>query len=772
MYLEKYGKNLIEKGYEILPIKENSKRPQDRGWTTNEYNESWIDKAITNGHANCGIGIKTKFTPAVDIDTDIGEIQDKIFDYCREKFGADFIRWGRRPLLVFKTETPFKKITSKKFYDAKGEKHQVEILAEGQQFVLKGVHPESHKAYETNGDIPTRDSLPQITEKIAIDIINFAEKCFIDHGLHTKNVIDQPTANVVNLPQENKPPLNLAPWQINKYIDNCGLNPDDYDDWIKLGMCLYHQYRGDYEGLLTWRGWSQRSEKYKDEEIEIKWDSFSNVDNGLTFRTIVKLSNDNEKQDSVSARDKCIEEINNANGGYVILDDILPRYKGLFQDADLEAIAQLAKRKFKELEGYPQSIANIRLLLKDNSNNDDQTQDLTWCKDYIYLQDDHMFFNTKTTTLVKPVVFNHLFYNRVEAQDGMPSMFVVSNDHVDKYNNIMYDPQEQGTFFIKGREYYNSYVEHYVKPTVYNDNAVALFLKHCENLIPDKREREIFISFLSYIVQNKGRVNWGVMLEGPEGNGKSFFEVIMRLMIGDINIITNELLKSPFNSWCQGTTFNILSELKIAGENRYTSYNNLKTYITDDYITYHDKGLKPRVIKNTASYMVMTNYKNAAPIDKHDRRLFVIFTNPTIQSGEYFNELFRECKKHVFSIKQFLINYQYHRDFKPEGRAPETSSHDEMVKINRSNVEIIIDEAIEDGSNIYITDDFVSVGAIKIEMEFQGYGKINTNIITNKLHAIGYKSVGRFMHNTEKHSFWTKKERINIADIRQKLDKN
>lgn len=48
----------------------------------------------------------------------------------------------------------------------------------------------------------------------------------------------------------------------------------DYESWVRTGMALHHETRGDSDGLATFDEWSQTSEKYDAREIKAKWRSF------------------------------------------------------------------------------------------------------------------------------------------------------------------------------------------------------------------------------------------------------------------------------------------------------------------------------------------------------------------------------------------------------------------------------------------------------------------------------------------------------------------
>lgn len=54
---------------------------------------------------------------------------------------------AENPLPICGREGRNRKMSSAKFVDEKGEKHQVEILGAGQQFVAYGIHPETGKPY-------------------------------------------------------------------------------------------------------------------------------------------------------------------------------------------------------------------------------------------------------------------------------------------------------------------------------------------------------------------------------------------------------------------------------------------------------------------------------------------------------------------------------------------------------------------------------------------------------------------------------------------------
>src|SRR5208282_5901079 len=102
------------------------------------------------------------YTPAIDVDVLDKHIALDMYDAIEAILpDAKFVlRVGRAPkfLLAFRTDTPFRKITSNEYFDASGTRHRVEVLGEGQQWVAYHTHPDTHQPYIYPDDL-TGDGL-------------------------------------------------------------------------------------------------------------------------------------------------------------------------------------------------------------------------------------------------------------------------------------------------------------------------------------------------------------------------------------------------------------------------------------------------------------------------------------------------------------------------------------------------------------------------------------------------------------------------------------
>jgi hypothetical protein len=97
------------------------------------------------------------------------------------------IRTGRPPktLLVYRLEHPLGKLSTPEMFLPDGSKVQVEVLAEGQQFVCDGLHPDTGQPYRwTNGspaDVAITE-LPIVTEEMVREMLDEAERLLQEAG--------------------------------------------------------------------------------------------------------------------------------------------------------------------------------------------------------------------------------------------------------------------------------------------------------------------------------------------------------------------------------------------------------------------------------------------------------------------------------------------------------------------------------------------------------------------------------------------------------------
>jgi hypothetical protein len=144
-------------GYAPIPL--DGKRPQLKDWTaktaTTEAEIALWAKLYPTG---TNTGILTRSTPALDIDIMDAGAAEAIEDLARERYGergAFMVRFAKAPkrAILLRTDAPFRKIAAT-FTGANGAGQRFEVLGDGQQVVVDGIHPNTNAPYRWHGGRP------------------------------------------------------------------------------------------------------------------------------------------------------------------------------------------------------------------------------------------------------------------------------------------------------------------------------------------------------------------------------------------------------------------------------------------------------------------------------------------------------------------------------------------------------------------------------------------------------------------------------------------
>jgi hypothetical protein len=165
-------------GYSPIPC-QGKKPPMD----------GWPEKIVTNDDEIAlwgklyqyatNTGILTKFVPAFDIDIFNPDAAKAVEDLVRarnEDFGIILTRFGNVPkrAILFQTDAPFKKFVTNVIAPDGSSGQKIELLADGQQIIVHGIHPDTNRPYGWHGGSPfeiPRADLPHIHERDARGLV-------------------------------------------------------------------------------------------------------------------------------------------------------------------------------------------------------------------------------------------------------------------------------------------------------------------------------------------------------------------------------------------------------------------------------------------------------------------------------------------------------------------------------------------------------------------------------------------------------------------------
>ena len=255
-------------GCELSPL--SSIRPEDCGKAPGlrKANGQWTGYQWRSGKPlrsqmefwvswNSNIGLRSSRFPGIDIDVLDEVLAGEIENLALRILGDAPRRVGLPPkrLLIYTTESPFPKRTLKFENDAKQE-FLVEVLAEGQQYVVSGIHPTTGKPYTCEPGLDTfiSDELSLIDEKQLEGFLdelrsflskkNYRSRISISSG-GERDLIDQ--ESLKGDPEMVAEAVALIP------------NDTTYDEWVRIGHAIKAALAGEEDlALELWIQFSQR----------------------------------------------------------------------------------------------------------------------------------------------------------------------------------------------------------------------------------------------------------------------------------------------------------------------------------------------------------------------------------------------------------------------------------------------------------------------------------------------------------------------------------
>jgi hypothetical protein len=303
-FLKDYGERLVELGYTVLPIRPGTKRPDLKNWPHHATAADDVRAWYSNGRAGHGVGINARNTPAIDVDVMDREIADAMSDAIDRIFPgvALLTRTGLAPkfLIPFRSDEPFRKITSSVYTDGTNE-HKVEILGDGQQWVAYHVHPDTGKPYAwwdglgAGGIVDMEhEALPVLGREDAqrvLDAFEVLAHARMSSGqwraVTRASEAKDRSSDADPFAEYAQPVTDLTRSQIETLIHK--LDWDSRDDWVRAGRILHHQYSGGEEGFEIWNAWATNSSKWQAETEAAVWESFGRRhDAPETIRALIK----------------------------------------------------------------------------------------------------------------------------------------------------------------------------------------------------------------------------------------------------------------------------------------------------------------------------------------------------------------------------------------------------------------------------------------------------------------------------------------------------
>lgn len=765
--------------------------------------------------ADTGMGLLTGVGEyplcAIDLDTLAPEVAELLTSWCFTEIGPAPVRVGKAPkaLLLYRASEPgWRKQSTPKYRstdDLIGDQtHQIEILGAGQQFVAYGTHPDTGAPYawgKSGAASPEENPARELTRLTQSDI----ERLFTRfESLATEKLasreweacrksspkakVKASSALIDTDPLDNyEPPMGATHEQLKRWLDE--LDPNDYQLWTDVGMALYHETEGSVTCLALWDAWSALGSTYQGpEETEAKWTTFE-ADLASKPRTARSLKMWAQEAHKARTRDAKLEvhkaateQINQCLDTHALLEDTAPEIwqKTKGDEVTRGELPALLQARYKTLTGSHLPIAAARRALRQGaaqklapvaagsatgalpswSNNCPP-----WARGWVYAAELDVFCHLTSRSKISAVAFRMKFDPMVAAIDEEESnavRYVQMGQHIPVVDRLSYLPAcPSGILLFEKAVCANTYstAGQAVIPADLTDpsdaQAAALFRRHIELFFGAgqwTRETQLMANFLRHQIEFPGRkVNWAVLLQGDEGDGKSLLLDLMAGLLGRGNVRSlagsTVAASSNFTGWAVGQCFTLIEEVRIEGHNRYNVMNTLKPPVSNSTIEVHPKGVDPYNIPNTTNYILTTNHGDGIPLSSNDRRYLVFFSTFPLErlqreEPDYFGEITAAVLDRPGAIGRWLLDVDWHEDFKPKGRAPMTEDKTRVIAYTKGETQEILEDLLEASKSPYFDNQAVSFSELKDAALFENH-ELNQRQIQHALQHMGFYSVGR-----------------------------
>lgn len=553
--------------------------------------------------------------------------------------------------------------------------------------------------------------------------------------------------------------------------------------WFNILAAIHHETDGSEVGYNIAHIWSDQSTKHEEERFNKTWNSFTSgeKERPVTARLLIRFANQFKKI-AVEA------QVDDLIAAFELAKDIAEITKITLECRKLDvepinrqrliaALQAAVKRKTGTALGIREAREMVRFRLPEGEVPE-------WLEGWCYLRHAERFFQRSTGAMVKREGFDAAF-GRFVGSDTTASKYALDTAKIEVFHMNVYLPNAEEVFTDHlGLRWINTYKD--TAPamperlTAKDLRNRMIIDRHFYHLFEDERETRILISWLAYIVQTRKRINWMPVIQGAEAIGKTFIADLLNVVLGGqphvYKLDTEVLTDSPFTDWSGGHQVIFIEEIKVYGH-QYDVMNKLKPRITDDTVTQHAKGISPYNIPNATSYIAATNHRDALPLDESDTRYFPMMSrwqlkedvdkfkrdNPT-----YYRDLHAALAESPGAIRQWLLEYPLHPEFRPNDRAPFSRAKVEIIEEAKSDEQLDLEELIGNRTHPLVTTDLIIVQFLRELMIDEGgiyTGALSTSVgIRHLMKKMSFRSKGRIYIGSDRYQCWVRGAELTKLD--------
>lgn len=213
-----------------------------------------------------------------------------------------------------------------------------------------------------------------------------------------------------------------------------------------------------------------------------------------------------------------------------------------------------------------------------------------------------------------------------------------------------------------------------------------------------------FINWLACIYQSRIKTGTAWIFHGVQGTGKGLLvDHIIRPIFGKDYVAKQQTkgLKDAFNIWMEKAIIVNLDEFDVSdtGGEANMIMQNLKTWITDDYIAVRGMHAASRPARNYSNFILTTNARAALPIDEGDRR--ISFGKRQESKLVISSEEVNAIKDELVDFAGYLLGYEVDEDM--VHICLENEAKDIARSLGKTSIQEFVD-AVHDGDLQFFID--------------------------------------------------------------------
>lgn len=647
-------------------------KPEARGKTPgrrNSYGEwgsfdwrGWhqADEDLAEWHAmGAGVGLRLGTFVAADVDVLDPELAEAVAATVQDNFGDTVTRIGRPPkrVLLYRAVGPLRRRRLWIKQEGYAEPALFELLGDGQQVVVDGIHPQTRRPYAWD-DEPLADTLHLLDEYMVdalfeelrglCDMLGY--ECWEEGSGSAAR--DRMTVRQAELAAPDIEAVRKAV----EAIENNNADFPGRTDYIRFACAIRAACAADPDA---------------GEDIFLEW--------ALRWEGNERFENN---------------DIDEARSDY-------HRCKPPFE-VGWPLIAQLAGEYGCRI-GAEYAFEGEDLPTRDEDDDgEDGDEDLGWIGDMAYVAELNRYLVLRTGALWAEESFRRMYAHIGDPSSAKENAAAIFQRHprARKVDALTYQPHQGRIVEEDGQTLFNCWKRSGVVPAAGVTVAdVQPWLDHLAFVVPDAEQRETLLDWCAHVLRF-GKPNWGVILGGAPGVGKDLLMLPFARAIGSRNYraINESDLDGQWTWWAAETQLVVIAEMRALTP---ATYNKVKAYVArpPEKVVVNKKGVPQYEVPNTAAYFGFTNYPNAVPLDEDDRRWFVMWSGAEPQDAAYYTQLAAWLDKP--GTTEAVAGYLLQRDlsaFNATGRAPDTDAKQEMIHASRPAFDQWVIEAVQEGT--------------------------------------------------------------------------